>query len=478
MAKKLGLVLEGGGGKGAYQLGVLRAFAARDLSFDCIAGTSVGGLNAALWAADKLAEGENLWFNISQDKIYPWRRPRWLAHLLMWLLVPLNVTVNYVRGSMSLPRGRKSKITVRIVLGLLIALMVLAGVYANGMLSLLSIGIAMVLLPAFVFYNEQGAVGGMIGAYVGIPVFFLSMVVLLKISESISDSDTRSLVILVCLIFVSVVTPFLTTFAFDVLKWIGKHLLSQSFLNSLPLRVEVERIMRDVAFQIPIYVAATEPRKLIDPDDRYSVPSPFEFAKMIASGRFGLHVPLVAFVPTRFVPTYLMLSDFHGEELVDALMATAALPIGIVQSVKIRDQEFVDGGIADNRPLFPLITREKCDVIIVVGLGALSEETRQGEQRRWQALYRLIDLSGLDQERLATASDLEKNEPPTHVPYRSVSRWPLVLYIVPKSSLGGFIDGTMNFTAAYARKLMKQGYEDGITFLDAHAEILKTSSAS
>jgi hypothetical protein len=307
----------------------------------------------------------------------------------------------------------------------------------------------------------------------------LLMVGLWKISGSISDSDTRSRVILVCWIFIPVIAPFLTTFAFGALKWIGKHLLSQSFLNNLPLRREVELIMRDVAFQIPIYLAAAEPRKLIDPDDMYSVSSPFEFAKIVASGRLGLDVPSVAFAPTRFVPTYLVLSEFHGEELVDALMATAALPIGIVQSVKIRDREFVDGGIADNRPLFPLIAGEKCDAIVVVCLGALSEETRQGEQRRWQELYRLMDLSRLDQECLATASHhVEQNEPPIHVPYRSVSRWPLVLYIIPKSSLGGFIDGTMNFTAAYARKLMKQGYEDGMTFLDAHAEILKTSSAS
>jgi hypothetical protein len=154
MAKKLGLVLEGGGGKGAYQLGVLKAFAARDLRFDCVAGTSVGGLNAALWAADKLAEGEKLWFNINQDKIYPWRRPRWFGHLLMLILVPLNVTINYVRGSMSLPTGRKSKITVRIVLGVLIVLMVQAGVYANGMLSLLPLGLAMVLLQAFFFLQQ------------------------------------------------------------------------------------------------------------------------------------------------------------------------------------------------------------------------------------------------------------------------------------------------------------------------------------
>ena len=40
---KIGMVLEGGGAKGAYQFGVLKRFAEEGIFFDCVAGTSVGG---------------------------------------------------------------------------------------------------------------------------------------------------------------------------------------------------------------------------------------------------------------------------------------------------------------------------------------------------------------------------------------------------------------------------------------------------
>jgi NTE family protein len=41
-----GLVLEGGGAKGAWQFGVLQAFAKNGLHFDVVSGTSVGLLGA------------------------------------------------------------------------------------------------------------------------------------------------------------------------------------------------------------------------------------------------------------------------------------------------------------------------------------------------------------------------------------------------------------------------------------------------
>src|SRR5688572_25310 len=58
---KRGLVLEGGGAKGAYQFGCLLALAEHGIQVDAIAGTSVGALNGALVAYDRLAEGREYW---------------------------------------------------------------------------------------------------------------------------------------------------------------------------------------------------------------------------------------------------------------------------------------------------------------------------------------------------------------------------------------------------------------------------------
>ncbi|MGV8842786.1 MAG: patatin-like phospholipase family protein [Pseudomonas sp.] len=64
--KKLGLTLSGGGGKGAYQIGVWQAM--RELRLDselsAISGTSVGGLNGAMFAQDKFDQAKSMWLNI------------------------------------------------------------------------------------------------------------------------------------------------------------------------------------------------------------------------------------------------------------------------------------------------------------------------------------------------------------------------------------------------------------------------------
>lgn len=69
--KKIGLVLAGGGGRGAYHIGVWKAL--RETSLDryvsAISGTSVGGLNAALFLQGDLEKAVQVWENISVEKI-------------------------------------------------------------------------------------------------------------------------------------------------------------------------------------------------------------------------------------------------------------------------------------------------------------------------------------------------------------------------------------------------------------------------
>lgn len=58
-----GLVLGGGGGKGAYQVGVWKALTEYGIAqkITSISGASVGGLNAALFASESLERIEKLW---------------------------------------------------------------------------------------------------------------------------------------------------------------------------------------------------------------------------------------------------------------------------------------------------------------------------------------------------------------------------------------------------------------------------------
>ena len=69
--KGIGLVFAGGGGKGAYEIGVWKYL--HEIGLDqyirVVSGTSVGALNAALVVGSSYEVAEKLWMNIREDKI-------------------------------------------------------------------------------------------------------------------------------------------------------------------------------------------------------------------------------------------------------------------------------------------------------------------------------------------------------------------------------------------------------------------------
>lgn len=67
----IGLVFAGGGGKGSYQIGVWKALNKLGIekSISAVAGTSVGALNAALFMNGSCQAAENIWCNISAEKV-------------------------------------------------------------------------------------------------------------------------------------------------------------------------------------------------------------------------------------------------------------------------------------------------------------------------------------------------------------------------------------------------------------------------
>ena len=58
LTKEYGLVLEGGGAKGAYQIGAWKAMQEAGVKIKGIAGTSVGALNGALICMGDLEKAE------------------------------------------------------------------------------------------------------------------------------------------------------------------------------------------------------------------------------------------------------------------------------------------------------------------------------------------------------------------------------------------------------------------------------------
>lgn len=77
---KLGLVLCGGVAKGAYEAGVLKALAERQIYPDVIVGISAGAINGA-FAAQMLATGQFTATEIERELIYHWRETVDAHHL-------------------------------------------------------------------------------------------------------------------------------------------------------------------------------------------------------------------------------------------------------------------------------------------------------------------------------------------------------------------------------------------------------------
>ncbi len=68
--KKLGVVLEGGGVKGAYQCGALEALCELGLKIDGIVGTSIGAVNGALFLQGGIPLLSKTWDEIDTDTIF------------------------------------------------------------------------------------------------------------------------------------------------------------------------------------------------------------------------------------------------------------------------------------------------------------------------------------------------------------------------------------------------------------------------
>ncbi len=65
-----GLVLEGGGARGAYQIGAYKALAEEGIEIKGISGTSIGAINGALIALGRGEEAYDLWYNISPSRVF------------------------------------------------------------------------------------------------------------------------------------------------------------------------------------------------------------------------------------------------------------------------------------------------------------------------------------------------------------------------------------------------------------------------
>ena len=70
---KIGLVLAGGGSRGAYQIGVWKALIELEIAKNIVAvsGTSIGALNAVMFMQGNYKLAEDFWLNVTKDQVLP-----------------------------------------------------------------------------------------------------------------------------------------------------------------------------------------------------------------------------------------------------------------------------------------------------------------------------------------------------------------------------------------------------------------------
>jgi hypothetical protein len=123
-----GLVLAGGGAKGAWQFGVLQALRDAGVIFDAVSGTSVGALNGALWCANLMDVGELMWSSMSLRRVFLIRP--WLAVFAIFGL-PVRV-FRAVYYGYSPDDTIISRVTIRIIEGFVLLSVIILGIAALG----------------------------------------------------------------------------------------------------------------------------------------------------------------------------------------------------------------------------------------------------------------------------------------------------------------------------------------------------------
>jgi len=93
-----GLVLEGGGAKGSYQIGVWQALRELGVEIQGVSGTSVGALNGALILQGDFQLAYDIWYNICPSKVINLEDST-LEELLKFDITPYNIhsIIKYIR---------------------------------------------------------------------------------------------------------------------------------------------------------------------------------------------------------------------------------------------------------------------------------------------------------------------------------------------------------------------------------------------
>ncbi|MET4802838.1 patatin-like phospholipase family protein [Bradyrhizobium sp. LB11.1] len=437
MTLRRGLVLEGGGAKGAWQFGVLKALAERGLKFDAVSGTSVGALNSAIWCANRIDLGERLWNEMSLSHVFlqrPWLIPVLVVGGLAQLyLAFLN---SFIPPDDALPKPLEWFFSALTVLPMFIAMVLVFGEGLRGdhWVGMLVVVPAAVVLLGFTFFNRTTIRLQML---LGLALLAGQM-----IATDLWGPEHEFIGL--WYFWVALAPVFFLGLAFLM------RFVNLSYFSPKPLTKTIELVLNS-GLNIPLFAtAAREVFSYLDPDN-------VEYVKEDENSEYRYPLWL-----STMAAEYSRIDNMSLVEAREGLLASSALPFGIVPARRDnKHRRLVDGGMADNLPWFPFIEMFPCDEIIIIKCGKSDAWDDQASRQLWQIKCRLTRvLEAKVRLPPVTEPTVVHNDPPIEIPYQVPSHWPSkVTIIAPSEDLGTFRTGTLNFSNKSTTKWMNAGYE-------------------
>lgn len=453
--------MQGGGAKGAFQYGVLRELHSAGFDFDVISGTSVGALNGALVATESWDQGDFLWTHLSMERAFRWRKLQALyTALSLWGIIFFGWATNQFEERIS------DSINILFsIIAFLPSLFFSAWISFNILASSSSTVDWLQAICLFVLVGGCSFYGIHKRQWWFRPAVCISWATLLAIWSGWAVFHVAALSQFVrAMPLQSIGFAIISLSPGLVIVGYIHQVFNASFLANSPLRIVVSTILERPFCKPLIATTSLLVPEYVDPDN-------FDYM------RFPRGTDWFAAQRSGFLATYNRIDKLSSSEAVDTLLASAALPMGVIPNVRgtKKGSRVVDGGLADNVPWHPLISDYPCTELLII-LCEPDKPTHKPSIEAWQKRERLMRVmkSGYQPAKFtgkrswsAPPRITVHNEPPTEVPMpkpgESVDFEKLKVTVIgSQKPLGGgkpFGDliATMNFSASKALNNIELG---------------------
>jgi predicted acylesterase/phospholipase RssA len=423
---KIGLTLVGGGAKGAYQIGVWKALREKGIQIDAIAGTSIGAFNAALILSNDWDRAQRFWLSLSTLRVAKLNRLFFLSIVLNFLHLIFNRRYFYTHIPPSVIKSN-ARFGISTALFLLL-FFVYECIYKNKSL------------------NET---------------YYLLLLALGVFSFNTARylADTYN---------ISIVRP-------DSLKFLVENGIDWDAVKNSTLPTFITVVRECETYYLPELIHITRASDETLKAAGYSDEKIREVRKLKAEAD--------GVVPA---PFYIKLNDLPIETAKATVMGSMALPVGIVGRIKIDDDSYMDGGILDNTPMYPLLSIG-CDKVYVVHLNPRPREGgfKMNDPHKIHLKMLWIDYTLAQigfprfyRNRLnARLQEYVKSQmregiaPSEEIKHKIIGELPAtVTHITPSKSLGFSMFGTLFFSPRKTEKLIELGYQDALKVIEAERQ--------